>query len=152
MCNKMQIKKKYVAISSFSWFNEEWTETDFPPWEPAMLFPHQVYPDNFIWNAEVKVSFWKTIDLTSIGLCEYLHARKMSILEFPLNVELVLMGCQNASACINTETSVILKTDQCKHHLCLKNITSVEVLRCLGLKRFRTYCLLCHNKVGLAAA
>ena len=23
----------------------------------AMLFPHQVYPDNFIWNAEVKVSF-----------------------------------------------------------------------------------------------
>ena len=27
------------------------------PHFPAMLFPHQVYPDNFIWNAEVKVSF-----------------------------------------------------------------------------------------------
>ena len=29
-------KKDYVAISSISWFNEEWSETDFPPWEPSL--------------------------------------------------------------------------------------------------------------------
>ena len=71
---KCKSKKEYVAIFSFSWFNEEWTGTDFPPWEPSLsrnaIPTPGVIPRQFIWNAEVKVSFWKTKDLTSIGLCE----------------------------------------------------------------------------------
>ena len=149
----MQIKKKdYVAISSFSWFNEEW---DWFPALGALTFPQcysHTIPRKFYLECRSQSQLLKDKRLNKYWAVWIVTCKKDVHTRVSIERWIVLMGCQNASACNNTETSVIWKTDQCKHHLCLKNITSVEVLRCLGLKRFRTYCLLCHNKVGLAAA